>query len=115
MTTRCISVILNFACETEIPYILDNVNQSLATEIRDYERMDLVGQLSIQGNLPCLTCGEGDECEMSAVKLMYGPNAKTSDYDYSKVENQSQVWEEANRIGRMIGKQIHKKYSTFLA
>ena len=45
------------------PSVLDMVNQSLAAEIRDYERMDLVGQLTIQGNLPCISCGEGDECE----------------------------------------------------
>ena len=48
------------------PRVLDTINQALATEIRDYEHMELVGQLTIQGNLPCLTCGEGDECKMSA-------------------------------------------------
>ena len=88
------------------PRILDNINQALATEIRDYENMDLVGQLAVQGNLPCLTCGEGDECKMSAVKLMYGLDAKTSDFEYAKVEDQKEVWEEASRVGRLIGERI---------
>ena len=88
------------------PRVLDNINQALATEIRDYEHMELVGQLTIQGNLPCLTCGEGDECKMSAVKIMYGLDAKTSDFEYAKVEDQKEVWEEASRIGRLIGERI---------
>ena len=90
------------------PRILDSVNQSMATEIRDYERMELMGQLTIQGNLPCITCGEGDGCEMSALKVLYGPDAKTSDFGYSRVEDQEQVWEEAVRIGQQIGERLQK-------
>ena len=94
-----------------MPDALTNVNRSLAAEIRDYERMDLVGQLTVQGNIPCLTCGEGDTCEMSGVKMLYGPDAKTSDYGYSRVEVQKDVWEEAARIGRLIGERIQKMNS----
>lgn len=68
-----------------MPDVLDNVNQSLAAELMEYERMDLVGQLTIKGNIPCLTCGEGDECEMSGLKMMYGPDAKTSDFGLSLI------------------------------
>jgi multimeric flavodoxin WrbA len=89
-----------------MPDVLDNVNQSMAAELKEYERMDLVGQLTVQGNLPCLTCGEGDECEMSGLKVLYGPDAKTSDYGYSRIEDQKEVWEEAIRIGRLIGERI---------
>ena len=89
-----------------MPDALACVNQSLAAEIRDYERMDLVGQLTIQGNVPCLTCGEGDNCEMSGVKMLYGSEAKTSDYEYSRVEDQKAVWEEAARIGQLIGERL---------
>ncbi len=88
------------------PDVLDSVNHSLAGELRDYERMELVGQLTIQGNVPCLTCGKGDECEMSAVKVLFGPDAKTSDFGYSRVEDQNEVWDEAARIGRLISERI---------
>jgi len=89
-----------------LPDALDNVNQSLAAELRNYERMDLIGQLTVQGNLPCLTCGEGDGCEMSGVKVMYGPDARASDFRYSQVEDQKEVWEEALRIGGLIGERL---------
>jgi len=85
------------------PRAMDAINQALATEMRDYENMELVGQLSVQGNLPCLTCGEGDECEMSGLQLMYGPDAKTTDIAYTRVEDQAQVWKEATRLGNTIG------------
>ncbi len=88
------------------PEALDSVNQALATELRDFERMDLVGQLNMQGNLPCLTCGQGDRCEMSGLKVLYGQDAKTSDYGYSRVEDQEEVWKEAIQIGHLIGKSI---------
>ena len=88
--------------------VLDNVNQSLADEIKLYERMDLLGQLTVQGNVPCLTCGEGDECKMSGMKIMYGPDAKTSDFGYSRVEDQREVWESAVQLGRLIGERLQK-------
>ncbi len=89
-----------------IPDILDQVNQALALELKEYERMDLIGQLKIQGNLPCLTCGEGDECEMSGVKVLYGPDAKTSNYGYTRVEDQEKVWEAAVEIGHLISERL---------
>ena len=91
-----------------MPDVLDNVNQAMAAELKEYERMDLIGQLTVQGNLPCLTCGEGDECEMSGLKVLYGPDAKTADYEYSRIEDQKEVWEEAIRIGRLIGERIQQ-------
>ena len=90
-----------------MPDALAQVNRSLAAEIRDYERMELVGQLTtVQGNVPCLTCGEGDTCEMSGLKMIYGPDAKTSDYGYAKVEDQQDVWQSATRIGHLIREQL---------
>ena len=89
-----------------MPDALENANKSLGAELRDYERMVLVGQLLVKGNIPCLTCGKGDECEMSGVKMMYGPDAKTPDFEYSRVECQDDVWGEATRIGCRIGEQL---------
>ena len=91
------------------PDVLNTVNQSLALELKFYERMDLIGQITILGNLPCLTCGKGDDCEMSGLKLMYGPDSKTDDFEYSRVEDQNEVWEEAGRIGNLIGKRLQTK------
>ncbi len=45
------------------PGALAVVNQSLAAEFRDYENMEIIGQLTIQGNIPCVSCGKEDETD----------------------------------------------------
>ena len=91
------------------PVVLDHVNAALAAEVRDYENMELVGQLVIQGNVPCVTCGRGDDCQMSAVKFLHGPEARTADIDYTRVEDLKAVWEKASQIGGAIGERIQKR------
>ena len=97
-------------CATVLTYLspdaADNVNQALVTQLKTMERMELIGQVMVKGNIPCLTCGEGDECEMSGLRKRYGPDARSSDYPYSRVEDQKEVWEEAMRIGRLIGERV---------
>ncbi|MGB2864451.1 MAG: flavodoxin family protein [Sedimentisphaerales bacterium] len=97
-------------CATVLTYLspdaADNVNQALAIQLKEMERMELVGQVMVKGNIPCLTCGVGDECEMSGLRKRYGPDARSSDYPYSRVEDQKEVWEEAMKIGRLIGERV---------
>ncbi len=97
-------------CATVLTYLspdaADNVNQSLVKQLKDMERMELIGQVMIKGNIPCLTCGVGDECEMSGLRKRYGPDARSSDYPYTRVEDQKEVWEQAMRIGRLIGERV---------
>jgi len=97
-------------CATVLTYLspdaADNVNQALVTQLKTMERMELIGQVMVKGNIPCLTCGVGDECEMSGLRKRYGPDARSSDYTYSRVEDQKEVWEEAMRIGRLIGERV---------
>ncbi|BBO71603.1 hypothetical protein DSCA_55330 [Desulfosarcina alkanivorans] len=40
---------------------------------------------------------------------MYGPEARTSDYAYVRVEDDKEVWEEAKRIGRLTGERLHEQ------
>ena len=97
-------------CATVLTYLTTdaahNVNRSLAIELKEMERMELLGQVMIKGNLTCFTCGVGDECEMSGIRRRYGPDARSSDYTYSRAEDQKEAWEEAMRIGRLIGERV---------
>ncbi|MHC4118039.1 MAG: flavodoxin family protein [Planctomycetota bacterium] len=97
-------------CATVLTYLspeaAKNTNRALATQLRDMERMELVGQMMIKGNVPCLTCGVGDDCEMGGIKKHHGPDARSSDIPYTRVEDQKQVWEQALRIGRLIGERV---------
>ncbi|MDQ7094585.1 flavodoxin family protein [Desulfosporosinus sp. PR] len=80
------------------------VLKSMAAEINK-EKMNHVAQLGIVGNVPCLTCGSGDNCDFSGVQKKFGPDAKASADLCSAVETQ-QVWEEASGLAKMIGQYI---------
>ncbi|MCG8636434.1 MAG: flavodoxin family protein [Desulfobacterales bacterium] len=88
------------------PEPLAAVNQSLAAEMTEYENMDLIGQLTVPGNIPCAFCGKGDECEMSGVKQLLDPGIKASDIRYTGVEDQQDIWKEAIGIGRQMGDRL---------
>ncbi len=83
------------------PVITDKVSEMLAMEM-NMDRMNLIGQLAVKGNVPCLTCGKGDGCEMSGVPLLFGENAKASADKCINVEDQTEVWEKAESLGQKI-------------
>ncbi|MDP6542757.1 MAG: flavodoxin family protein [Phycisphaerae bacterium] len=97
-------------CATVITHLTEDagesVRQSLSTQLQEMEHMELVGQVMIEGNLPCFTCGVGDECEMSGINRRYGPEANSSAYIYTRAEDQKEAWAEAIRIGRLIGQRV---------
>ena len=83
---------------------LERANRLVAAQMRDYEGMELVGQVTVAGNTTCATCGEGDGCPKSGLKRRYGPEAKAADYKFTRVEDQTKVWEQAMRIAREMAR-----------
>jgi hypothetical protein len=73
------------------------------------DRMEILGQIKVEGNVPCLTCGEGDTCEMSGVKGLHGADAKASADLCIRVEDQKEVWDEAQRLGQVIGERLRNR------
>jgi NAD(P)H-dependent FMN reductase len=88
------------------PELMISVNRALVADLRDQEHMELVGQLTVRGNMPCITCGAPEDCPMSGVKRRVGPDARRSDFTYVRVEEQPDVMEEAVRMGRLIGERL---------
>ena len=89
------------------PQICDKVGEMVA-RVMIMDRMELIGQIKVEGNVPCLTCGEGDTCEMSGVKGLHGPDARASAEFCVAVEDQKEVWEEAHRLGQTIGDRLRR-------
>ena len=88
------------------PDLAESTNHALKTELVDYEGMKLLGQITLPGNLPCLSCGKGDICEMSGVAMLYGADARTEDYPYHRAEDETEIWNQALAIGRSMGERI---------
>ncbi|MHA1977846.1 MAG: flavodoxin family protein [Candidatus Hodarchaeales archaeon] len=70
------------------------------------ERMEHIGTVEIKGNVPCLTCGHGSSCEMSGVPMIFGRGTKASSDLCVGVENQSEIWKEITRMGRLLGSRL---------
>jgi multimeric flavodoxin WrbA len=87
------------------PFGVDLASKMIAQQML-MERMEVVGQLKGNGNVPCLTCGHGDACEMSAVQALHGKDARTSTAFCVRVEDQPAVWNEALRLGQALGDRV---------
>jgi hypothetical protein len=66
------------------------------------ENMKVIGNIKIRGNVPCLTCGEGTTCKMSGVPPLFGPGTTASSELCVRVEDQPEVWEKINRLGKKL-------------
>lgn len=70
------------------------------------EKMYHVAEFEIEGNVPCLTCGYGDDCKNSGIPRVFANKIKASADHCISVENQP-VWEDATKIGILLGQFIH--------
>ncbi len=87
-----------------VPQSIETAQQMIATEML-MERTTLVKQINIQGNVPCLTCGYGNECKNSAVSMVFGEGAKASPDKCKAVEDMSE-WNSLKETGMLLEKYI---------
>lgn len=66
------------------------------------EGMDFVGTVIMDGNVPCVKCGHGDECAMSAIKMLHGPEATVESVGIRCFEHQEAVVEMVGEFGKQI-------------
>ena len=72
------------------------------------EGMNFLGSVRILGNVPCLKCGKGDECEMSGIKLIYGPIGTVGSTEIQTFDQQPAAVKEALELGRKIRQELTK-------
>ena len=56
----------------------------------------------MDGNVPCVKCGFGDECAMSGIKMLYGAEATVESVGIRCFEDQEQTVSTARSLGRAI-------------
>jgi len=66
------------------------------------EGMVDVGSLVILGNVPCIKCGHGDECEMSGVKMLFGEDATVDSVGVNTFEGDAALQESARQLAAKI-------------
>jgi len=73
------------------------------------EGMEFVGEVRIMGNVPCIKCGHGDECKMSGVKMLYGPDATVASVGVGTFEEQPESVAAAIKLGKGIADKLKSK------
>lgn len=72
------------------------------------EGMTVVGQLKITGNPECMVCGYGQACPMSALPKIFGDDTVITADKFSRVEDQNETWQKAEKIGREIARRLKR-------
>ncbi|MCF6158584.1 MAG: hypothetical protein E3K32_08410 [wastewater metagenome] len=66
------------------------------------EGMGFPGSVRVLENVSCIKCGKGDECMMSGVKMMFGPDATVTSVGVNRFENQPDAVNAARELSRKI-------------
>jgi multimeric flavodoxin WrbA len=66
------------------------------------EGMQNLGSMIILGNVPCIRCGHGDQCEMSGIKMLFGPDATVASVGVWSFAAQPPLLQAARELGERI-------------
>lgn len=87
---------------------LEQANEQIVHALT-LEGMQVVGNLNAIGNPECLVCGYGDTCPMSALPWVFGQGAKPTPDKFCRVEDQTELWQEARRLGTEVARLLKER------
>jgi len=89
---------------------LEEASNQIAHALK-LEGMEVLGQLKAIGNPECMVCGFGESCPMSALPWIFGEDTEVTPEKFSKVEDQTEIWEQAQEMGRHIASRLRGQLS----
>ncbi|ADI74804.1 NADPH-dependent FMN reductase [Methanohalobium evestigatum Z-7303] len=92
------------SCEM-LPPVCDNGVNAVMYYMME-EGMNFVGSATVLGNLPCIKCGYGDECDLTGIKMMYGNEATVKSVGVNRFEDQPEAVEAAKTLGKNIAEAL---------
>ena len=63
------------------------------------EAMNFIGGISVLGNVPCLICNEKEQCNVSALKMLFGKDATPENVKINSVEDDAEVVAALEKLG----------------
>jgi hypothetical protein len=64
--------------------------------------MNFLGSVKVSGNVPCVKCRIGDECERSGIELIYGSATTVDCIGITTFEQQPDAIKAAKELGKKI-------------
>ena len=98
------AAIITTACPPEVPG-MPPASQTATAQISIWmmdEGMVNVGSMVILGNVPCIRCGYGDQCDFSGVKMLHGPDATVASLGVRRFEDDELLVNGARELGAKI-------------
>ncbi len=86
---------------TELPSACANGMQAIKDFMME-EKMNFAGGATIQGNVPCVHCGDTGQCFMSGLKMIHGKDATVSSVGIADFENDPAKLQELDDLGKKI-------------
>jgi multimeric flavodoxin WrbA len=71
-----------------------------------YNLIDTVAKVSGQGAACCFICGYGETCEVGAVRMMMGPDARITEDIIPSLDKQPAVLSAARDAGKILGERL---------
>lgn len=63
------------------------------------EGMRYVGGVKVLGNVPCIKCGSGSQCQVSGIKMIHGPGATAESIGVNTLEAQAETVAALKQLG----------------
>jgi len=73
------------------------------------EGMDFLGAVRVEGNVPCIKCGHGDECAMTGITMLYGAGATVESIGVQAFTAQQSAIQAAVELGKAIAAKLKGK------
>jgi multimeric flavodoxin WrbA len=73
------------------------------------EGMNFVGAAKVLGNVPCVRCGYGNECDTSGLRMIFGPEATVESVGINRYEEQPEAVKDAKELGQKIAKALNSE------
>ncbi len=84
------------------PAALETANNALAKKLTESDRVNLLGQITLTGKIPCNTCGKGEECKTNALhkmrKIKNDPDLTVADFPYADFSENERVYKEISAL-----------------
>lgn len=105
--------VITTACPPGIPG-LPPAAETAASQVAFWmmeEGMTNLGTLVIQGNVPCIRCGHGDDCAMTGIKMLHGPDASVASVGVKTFEEDFALMTAAQELAEKLREAVLQRTS----
>jgi hypothetical protein len=88
---------------------LDALEAYFEAYFAGYLLADFQGVLKLEGNVPCMSCGYGEDCEGSGFLRRHGAGAKITPDKFSDFATDPQARARAEALGRAVAAAVAKR------